>query len=151
MTGPYPGLTLFFGVHHGTLHPLWHIRWGDTSFDINAFTVHSKQLERAILFFISMILQLIPSNGLFNIGPRRNDYKLVIRPSESNGQYSQHGRSISKLVRRYFENMGNFSFLIEIHNFNILFTYYAHIFRWIGFFFYVRLDINYCSLGSANF
>ena len=31
------------GVHHGKLHPLWDIGWGDTYFDINAFKAHSKQ------------------------------------------------------------------------------------------------------------
>ena len=33
------------GVHHGKLHPLWDIGWGDTSFDINAFKAHSKQKD----------------------------------------------------------------------------------------------------------
>ena len=39
------GLAPFFGVHHGTLHPLWDIEWDDTSFDLHAFAAHSKQWE----------------------------------------------------------------------------------------------------------
>ena len=33
------------GVHHGKLHPLWDIGWGDTYFDINAFKAHSNQKD----------------------------------------------------------------------------------------------------------
>ena len=45
-------------VHHGSLHPLWYIGWGDTYFDINAFKAHSKQkdIKQGDTLFISMLL-----------------------------------------------------------------------------------------------
>ena len=43
------GLAPFFGG------PLWHIGWGDTSFDINAFKADSKQkyIKQGDTFFLS--------------------------------------------------------------------------------------------------
>ena len=71
--------SLFLGVHHGKLHPLWDIEWGDTSFDNNAFKAHSKQkdikqddcihygtLDGAILLLISMLLRLILNKRTLN-------------------------------------------------------------------------------------
>ena len=79
LIGPYSGSPPFLGVHHGKLHPLWDIEWGDTSFDINAFKAHSKQkdikqddcihygtLDGAILLLISMLLRLILNKKILN-------------------------------------------------------------------------------------
>ena len=74
-----PGSPPFLGVHHGKLHPLWDIEWGDTSFAINAFKAHSEQkdikqddcihygtLDGAILLLISMLLRLILNKRTLN-------------------------------------------------------------------------------------